>query len=274
VARLLEEDHARPEDLLTEVQAAADALLGFVRARALVPLPDGERPKVAELPPALWGFLRLSVSPPLEAHPREPVIWVDPIDRRWPDRRKQEHLRVLNRSAVALALAHELVGHYAQNSVDRRAPTTTQKIALSPVFIEGWAHYVERMLLDEGYLQGATRARLAVERSMMVHAARLVAVVRLHAMSAKLDDVAAQLQAEVGLDEVQARREAERAAADPLALAETLGRVEIEKLRADYRAARPQAPLGVFHQALLAHGSPPVTVLRKLLIPEDTSSPF
>jgi uncharacterized protein (DUF885 family) len=214
------------------------------------------------------------MSPPLEARAREPVIWVDPIDRTWPERRKQEHLRAFNRSAIQVALQHELVGHYVQATADRRAPTTMQKIALSSLFTEGWAHYVERMLLDEGYLQGDARVRLAVERSTLIHAARLVAVVRLHAMGARLEDVAAQLQVEAGLDDAQARREAERCAADPLALSETLGRVEIEKLRDDYLAAHPQATHGAFHAALLSHGSPTVMVLRHLLLPGGQGSPF
>jgi uncharacterized protein (DUF885 family) len=274
VVRILEDDHARPEDLARDTQALVDALFGFVRERGLVPLPDGERPRVADMPPALWGYLRVSASPPLEARAREPVVWVDPVDRKWPDRRKQEHVRALNRSATVLALLHELAGHYLQGAADRRAPTTMQKIALAPVFLEGWAHYVERMVLDEGFLPGDARVRLAVERSVIVHAARLVAAVRLHCMGARIDDVVAQLVSEAGLDEAQARREAERATVDPMALSETLGRVEIEKLRDDYRAAHPGATLGAFHAALLAHGSPPVTVLRRLLLPERSSSPL
>ena len=173
---------------------------------------------------------------------------------------------------MTLALMHELCGHFTEGLANRKAPTTGQKIALSPVFIEGWAHYVERLLVDEGFLAGDVRLRLAVERSAILHAARLIAVVRLHAMGAKLDDVAAQLATEAG--STRGRRAARRSARRSIrsAMAETLGRVEIEKLRADYRAANPSASLGAFHDALLRHGSPPVTVLRRLLLPGDTSA--
>jgi uncharacterized protein (DUF885 family) len=273
IGKILEEDHSRPEELLDRAQAVSDSLFKFLSDGGLLPVPD-ERPKVAELPPALWGFVRLAMNAPLEARPREPVLWIDPVDRRWPDRKKQEHLRAFNRPLMVVALIHQLAGHYIQGVLDRAAPTTAQKIALSPVFLEGWAHYVERMIVDEGFLAGDVKVRLAMERSMMLHAARLVAAVRLHAMGAKLDEVAAQLVAEAGLDEGQARREAERAAADPWTIAETLGRVELEKLRADYRAQNPSTTLGSFHAALLHHGSPPVTELRRQLLPNDTSSPF
>ena len=62
-------------------------------------------------------------------------------------------------------ILHDAIGHYAQAELDRQAPTTMQKIALSPLFIEGWAGYVEEMMLDEGYLAGDVRVQLAVTKA-------------------------------------------------------------------------------------------------------------
>jgi uncharacterized protein (DUF885 family) len=273
-ARLVEDDHAKPEELLPQAQAAVESAVQFVRDHKLVTLPDPERPKVLEMPPARWGFVQLALAGPLDPKPRDAVLYVDPVDKTWPERRKQEHLRTLNRAALLMAVLHDVVGRYVLAERDRRAPTTTLKIALAPAFVEGWAGYVERMMLDEGFAAGDAKVRFAVERAALLRAGRLVAAVRLHALGAKLDDVIKVFLDEAGCDADQARREAERAAIDPWVALDALGRIEIEKLRDDWRAAHPSATLGEFHDALLAHGTPPVAVLRKLLLPGDNHSPL
>jgi len=55
---------------------------------------------------------------------------------------------------------------------------------------------------------------------------------------------------------------------------DALGRIELAKLRDDYRDAHEGTSLGAIHDAMLAHGSPPVTVLRKILLPGDHRSPL
>jgi uncharacterized protein (DUF885 family) len=273
-AKLLEEDHAKPDELLAQVDAQLAQLAAFMRAERPLTLPQPERPRVVEMPPALWGFAQLCQPGPLEARPREALLYVDPVDGSWPDRKKQEHLRAFNRASLVLTLLHEVAGHYVQAERDRRAPTTMQKVALAPGFLEGWAHYAERMMLSAGYLPGDLRVQLAVERSTMTRAARLVAAVRLHAFGAKIDDAVKVFTDEAYLEDYAARREAERAASDPLVLVDALGRMELEKLRDDYRAAHAEATLGAVDDALLAHGSPPVTILRRILLPGDTRSPL
>ena len=273
LAKLIEDDHGKPDELQQQAQAAVETMIAFVRGEHLATLPDPERPKVVDMPPASWGFALLSMAAPLE-RARDAYLYIDPIAPNWPERRKQEHLRAFNRSVMVLTLMHDVIGHFLEAERNRRAPTTMQKISLSPDFLEGWPHYVEKMMLDEGFASGDAKLRIAVERSIMLRAARLSAVVRLHALNAKLDDVVKLFTDEALLDDFVARREAERALVDPLVAADALGRLAIERLRDDWRAAHPDGTLGGFHDALLAHGSPPIWVLRKLLLPGDAGAPL
>ena len=277
VGKALEDDHAKPEDLLLSAQQQLDAAVAFVRSQRLFTLPDPERPKVTEMPPALWGYMQLQMAGPLEQKPHDADLFVDPVqpDKSWTDKRKPpEQLRVFNRPVMIRTMLHDAIGHYVEAELDRHAPTTMQKIALSPLYVEGWAGYVEEMMLAEGFLPGDAKVRIAVARATMLRAARLVAVVRLHALGAKLDDVAKVFTDEVGLDDYQSRREAERAATDPLVLGDALGRIIILKLRDDWRAAHPGASTGAFHDAFLRHGTPAPALLRRLLLPTDTASPL
>jgi uncharacterized protein (DUF885 family) len=116
--------------------------------------------------------------------------------------------------------------------------------------------------------------RVAAARASVLRAARLVAAVRLHALGAKLDDATKVFTDEAALDDATARREAERAALDPMVLDDALGRIAIDKLRDDWRAAHVGVPLGQFHDALLRHGTPSPIFLRKVLLPGDTASPL
>jgi uncharacterized protein (DUF885 family) len=274
VGKLLEEDHAKPDELMAQAQTAVDALVSLARDSHLFTLPSPERPRVAEMPPVEWGLLQLSQAGPLETRPRESLLYVDPVDKAWPKERKSEHLRALNRAVLMLSVVHEVAGHYVEAERNRRAPTTMEKIALAPAFLEGWAHYAERMALDGGLGAGDPRLQLAVERSTLLRAARLVASVRLHALGGKLEDAVKVFTDEAYLEEYPARREAERAAADPLVGLDTLGRLELEKLRNDWRASHEDATLGAAHDAMLSNGSPPVTLLRRLLLPGDSGEPL
>ncbi|MGZ3407157.1 MAG: DUF885 family protein, partial [Polyangia bacterium] len=274
VSKLLEEDHGKPEELLTSAQQMLESAVEFARTQHLWTAPEPERPKVIEMPPALWGYMQLQMAGPLEQRAHEAYLYVDPVDKSWPDRKKQEHLRTFNRPVMARTMLHEALGHYVQAEIDRHAPTTMQKVALSPLFVEGWAAYVEEMMLAEGWLPGDARVRVAAARGTVLRAARLVAAVRLHALGGKIDDAVKVFTDEAGLEDVPARREAERAAIDPMVLADALGRIAIIKLRDDWRAAHVGAPLGQFHDALLRHGTASPILLRRMLLPGDTASPL
>jgi uncharacterized protein (DUF885 family) len=272
--KMIEDDHGKPEELMSAAQEALEAAVAFVRAQKLWSAPEPERPKVVEMPPGLWGFALLQMPGPLEPKPHDAFLYVDPVGKSWSDKRRNEHLHAFNRSTMVRTLVHEGVAHYMQAEIARHAPTTMQKIAGSLLFVEGWASYVEEMLLAEGFMAGDAKLRVVTARASALRAARLVAAVRLHALGTKFDDVVKIFTDEIGLDDYSARREAERVAADPLVLADALGRVAILKLRDDWRTANPSAALGAFHDALLHHGTASPILLRKLLMPADRASPL
>jgi uncharacterized protein (DUF885 family) len=273
VARTLEDDHAAAEELVPSVATSLDRIASFVRDKKLLTLPPGG-PKVAEMPPFLWGYASLSSAGSLETRVRDAFFYVDPVDRGWNKKRREDHLRALNRAQLELTALHEVYpGHFVQGEAARRAPSTIERVAQSGAFVEGWAHYAERLAIAQGY--GDEHLELAALREALTRACRLVAALKLHAFGAKLDDAVKIFTDEGYLDDLAARREAERGAYDPAYLAHALGRLEIEKLRDDYRAARGEAfSLAEFHDKLLAHGAAPVPLLRKLLLPGDAGPPL
>ncbi len=275
VTKVIEDDHGKAEELLPQAQGQVDALVAFLKSHDLLDLPRApgiERPLVVEMPPEKWGYVMLHVAGPLEGKPHDPVVYVDPVDKTWT--RKQEHLRLLNHSAMLAALLHELVGHYIQGEQNRQIASLPLRAAFDPFFLEGWAHYAERMLLAEGFAPDDPRVRMQVERTTLLKAARLVASVKLHALGARLEDAVKVFTDEAGLDDAGAKHEAERVAADPMVLGDTVGRLILQKLQVDWLAAHANDDLSDFHAAVLSHGSLPPIALRRLLLPEDANAPL
>jgi uncharacterized protein (DUF885 family) len=271
--RLVEDDHFKAEELLLKTQQMVEQLwlLGKpsqaqrpTTKRTLLPVPPLGLPRVVEMPPQLSGLLRLSANAPLEKRPHDPVVYLDLVPRGAAERARIEQLRALNRATLLATLTHEVLGHFLVSLARRQAPTLMQRISSSAVFDEGFATYAERLVLEEAYPNDA-RLRWVVERNAQLRLLRLLATIKFHAQGAKFDDIVRLFSDELDLDDYQARKESERVALDPMAGAEALGRMELDRLRTDWQATHEE-PLGAFHAALLSHGGIPIEALREELL--------
>jgi uncharacterized protein (DUF885 family) len=265
--RIIEDDHGKADELVSRAQQIADQLFGLGREHGLLPVPPLGLPRAVEMPAQLAGFVRLVANGPLEKRPRPPQLYIDTVPHAAGEHARLEHLRLFNRPTMVVTLAHDLLGHFLVGLARRQAPTLMQRVQASVLLDEGMAHYAEALALSpEGPFAGDVRVRLVVERDAQLRLVRLLASIRFHAQGARLEQVAQLFSDECGLDDYTARKEAERVALDPLAGAEALGKLEIERLRADWFAAHPDASLGAFHAALLSHGGTPIELVREVVL--------
>jgi uncharacterized protein (DUF885 family) len=81
------------------------------------------------------------------------------------------------------------------------------------------------------------------------------------------DEAVAFFEKNAYMNHSNAVREAQRGTADPTYLVYTLGKLEILKLREDYKKKLgPAYTLEGFHNALLSLGYPPISVARQILL--------
>jgi uncharacterized protein (DUF885 family) len=264
--RMVEDDHAKAEELTLKTQLIVDAIGTWGHDIALLPVPPTGLPRVLDMPPQLSGLAQLDANGPLEKHPRPPVFYLEPATTQPSEKARTELLRTLNRSTLVLTLSHDLLGHFLVGLARRQAPTLMQRVSASLLLDEGFATYAERRLLDGGPFADDPKIRFVVERETQLRLLRLLASIRFHAQAARFDDVVRLFAEQTDLDDTQARREAERVALDPFAGAEALGWMEIDRLRSDWQAAHPTSSLRELHNALLAHGGTPIEMLRELLL--------
>lgn len=227
---------------------------------AVVETPEFERETV---------LAQMDAPGPLERVSTKAYYYVTPPDPHDPPRVQELYLEQFNDFERPLTSAHEVYpGHFVNFTIDRHLPLSlTEKLLGTNVFAEGWAHYCEQMMVDEGWGNGDPRVRLFQLKWALVREARYVVGVKLHTGSMTIAQAEQFFEREAFLDPADARIEAKRGTEDPLYGYYTLGKLEILKLRSDYKKKMgARFTLAGFHAALLAYGDFPVPLIRPLIL--------
>jgi uncharacterized protein (DUF885 family) len=140
----------------------------------------------------------------------------------------------------------------------------------STAFVEGWAHYCEQMMVDEGFKRDDHTVRLGQLAEALIRLCRFVVGIRLHCEDLSVEQGVRFFREEAFLEEPSARREAERGTFDPSYILYTAGKLMILKLREDYKAhVGARYSLRTFHDGLLANGTIPIWLHRALMLGEQ-----
>lgn len=251
-----------------ETLASATA---FVRAKRLVSVPDTPV-QVITMPRFRQGVsLAYCDSPgPLEKE-LGTFYAVSPIPDDWTDAQATSFLREYNDYAIHDLTMHEAMpGHYLQLAHANRSGSTLRAVLASGSFIEGWANYGERMMVEAGYLDGDPLLRLTVLK------------LRLRVITNALLDIGIQAE---GMTREQAMAlmtrtafQQEREASGKWVRANLtsaqlpvyfVGYSEHVALREEaQRRGGAAFDLKAYHDELLSHGSPPVRYVRALMFGE------
>lgn len=223
---------------------------------------------VEETPPFArsGSFASMDTPGAYETKATEAFYYVTPVEKDWDLKHREEHLRLYNRYVVSMIDVHEVwPGHYLQFLYAPRFPTKARKLLFCGTNAEGWAHYAEQMTVDEGFGGGDPKIRLAQLQEALLRDCRYVVGVKLHTQGMTVED-GAKVFVEKGFQEpANAYEEARRGAYNPTYLYYTLGKLQIQELRDEYRKSK-NATLRQFHDAFVAQGALPIPLVRRLLL--------
>ena len=271
-------DHPKRGELVAAAQKTVDELFAFIRTKRLVDLPEGERVIVAAAPVFDLGLASMHSSPPLEPHPVKSYYFITDAQADWSADRQDAWLQKFNYATLADISAHEVApGHYVHSLFMRRTPGKVRRIwiGLNPFpqpssGQDGWAHYAEQLISDEGFKQEDPRYRLAQISEALTRICRLLSGIRLHSGEWTIDQAAGLFEREAHLPVPAARQEAVRGTYDPTYGGYFLGKLAALTLRRDYAAARGAAfNLREFHERVMTNGIAPWWAHRQLLLPGD-----
>jgi uncharacterized protein (DUF885 family) len=279
----IQSEHPTAENLIPEITKKLDSIRKFVVDRKLVTIPSEVRAQVKETPPyrRATSFASMDTPGPFEKRANEAYFYVTPPEADWPEEQKNEWLTSFNSYFSDLVSIHEAYpGHYVQHlHLNASKATRAEKIFGTTSFIEGWAHYCEKMAIDEGFgaptgpnpseedLKRAAKYRMAQAQAAMVRLCRLAVSVKMHTQGMSVDEATKFFQENCYFEEKPARAEAMRGTFDVGYLNYTLGKLQILKLRKDYQAQEgANFSLKKFHDELLSHGMLPIRLLREVML--------
>jgi len=274
-------NHPARGALVPAAQKAVDELQAFVVARNLVALPPSEKVIVAAAPPFDLGLASMHSSPPLETTPVKSYFYVTDAQAQWDAARQDTWLQKFNIPTLTVISAHEVMpGHYVHSVFMRKTPGRIRRIwiGLNPFpqpssGQDGWAHYAEQMMLDQGFRADDPRYRMAQLSEAMTRICRLISGIRQHTGDWTVEQAAQLFEQKAHLPAPAARQEAERGTYDPTYGGYFLGKMAMLKLRDDVQAARGAAfDLRAFHEQVMSNGIAPLWAHRQLLLPGDTGS--
>ena len=283
VLALLAGIHPPPDQLLETFQSQFSGLIAFIKAHHIVTIPSDVEPTLEETPPFMRATTQASMdSPgPFETHSTKAYFNVTLPEKGWSAARVAEHMAAFNVGTITSTAVHEAYpGHYVQFLYVGQFPSKIRKLLGAATNIEGWAHYCEQMMLDEGYLpvgadaRQAKLIRLGQLQDALLRDARYIVAIRMHTGvgGALTTDEAARFFVTEGYQSASiGSMETKRGTSDATYLYYTLGKLEIMKLREDVKTKQGAAfSLEAFHDDFMHQGPAPIKVIRKAMLHDAT----
>jgi len=279
--------HPAPDQLLHAFHDTFDSLVAFIREKQIITLPSDVQPTLEETPPFMRATTFASMDPPgpFETHSKKAYFNVTLPEKGWTAEHVAEHMASFNVGTIVSTSVHEAYpGHYVQFLWTPRFGSKVRKLLGANTNIEGWAHYCEQMMMDEGYAAAPANAtpeqvrqarliKLGQIQDALLRDARFVNSIKLHTGQGEASGAWSMEQAEDFFvkEGYQSRSvgevETKRGTGDPTYLYYTLGKLEIMKLREDYKKKMGAAyTLEGFHDNFMRQGFAPVKVIRKAML--------
>ena len=286
-------EHPKAEDLLEFCRAENKRIEAFCADRDLIGLT--EEPLEIQWTPVFlraFGGAMLASPGPLDKG-QKAFFAITPMPDDWTEEQRESNLREDNDRMLRLLTIHEAVpGHYLQGVYANRCPSIVRAIFGSGLFAEGWAVYVTQVMMDAGYDADDPALMLQHWKFYLRSATNAIIDAKIHC-DGMTEDEAVTLMVEGGFqEEAEARAKFNRARLSSTQLSTYLaGSLEMWEIEREVRrraavasgdprgaAAVPEPRVvGGFGEtpgftyrphleSVLAHGTPPTSLLRRILL--------
>jgi hypothetical protein len=272
---VIEADHPDGAHLVSTARDQLAGLRAFIVAHKIIDLPGTDLPQVAETPEFQRAVVFGEMDPPgpFEMNATKAYYYITPPDAAKSAAEQDAYLSYFNRPLLLNLSVHEaLPGHFVQYLYERANPgwSLARKTAHSYTATEGWAHYSEQMMVDQGLSNHDPKLHLAQLQDALLRDCRLIDSVEMHTHGMSLADATKLMANECFQPPQVAYKEARRGTGDPGYFSYTLGKLMILKLRADTQAKEGKAfTLAHFHDRFQNAGTVPLKVIRREILGVD-----
>lgn len=257
-------------------RAELAALRQFIVEHHVVAVPSDEVCQVAEAPPYNRANGAYINTPGPYDKGVAYTFYIAPPDPAWTAPERAAYIP--GRAALLYTSVHEVwPGHFLQFLHSNRNPSKIAALWVGYTYAEGWAHYGEEMMWDEGLGNGDPEQHIGQLVEALLRDVRYLSAIGMHTRGMSLAQSERMFRERAFYDPGNARQQAARGTYDPEYLKYTLGKLMIRKLRADWVARQPGAATAAdprrywydFHNAFLSYGGPPIPLVRRAMLGED-----
>jgi uncharacterized protein (DUF885 family) len=270
-------DYPPPSELLAVTQSGLDSLAQFVRDKQIIDLPEAPPAKVVETPPfmAATTSAAMDTPGPFEKVATEAYFMMTLPDPTWPKEEQDDFMSQWYRPSISNVSVHEVwPGHYVQFLFAKDYPSDVRKVFATSSNFEGWAHYCEQMMLDEGLHADDPRYRLAEVQDALLRDVRFIVGIKMHTQGMTIEQAQAMFVEQAYQPDPVAESEAKRGTSDATYGYYTMGKLMIMKLREDYKKKMgDKYTLKDFHDTFIKLGPLPLPLIRKAMLGE-IGNPF
>lgn len=274
VLSALEKDHPAPDQLLPAFRNLLTGLRDFIEAKKIITIPSPILPILEETPPFMRATTTASMDTPgaFESKSTEAMFNVTLTEPDWTPQHVEEWMEGFNRGTITSTAIHEAYpGHYVQFLWAKRLNSRVRKLLYCNTNVEGWAHYTEQMMLDEGYGGGDPKLRMGQLQDALLRDARFVVGIEMHTGNMSMEQAKDFFVQEGYQVPAVADIEVKRGTGDPTYLYYTLGKLQILKLREDYKQkVGSKFTLQDFHDRFMEQGGVPLVIIRRAMLGDNS----
>jgi uncharacterized protein (DUF885 family) len=287
-----------PEGDLEAARKQLTMLRDFVQKNNVVTIPNNDEVLVAEAPPYnRENFAFIQVPGPYDKGVAA-TYNIAPPNPKWS--KAEQAAYIASEATLMSTSVHEVwPGHFLQFLHSNANPNKLEGLWVGYAFAEGWAHYTEEMMYEEGLNKGDAEMHIGQLMDALLRDVRLLSSIGLHTQGWTVAQSEKMFREQAFQDPGNARQQAARGTYDPAYLNYTLGKLMIRKLRTDWVAkmragggassaaatapaadagsAPPPAAAGSppasdqalwhdFHDKFLSYGGPPIPLVRKEMV--------
>jgi uncharacterized protein (DUF885 family) len=276
IAESYQKDHPAPDQLLQAFRNTFSGLIDFINQHHIITIPSTIKPILEETPPFMRALTTASMDTPgpYEKVAREAYFNVTLPEKNWPQTRIEEFMTAFNRGTIASTAIHEAYpGHFVQLLWFQKVQSKVRKLIGCGSNIEGWAHYTEQMMIDQGYGNNDPELKVGQLLDALLRNCRYIVGIEMHTGKISYEQGIEFFIKQGYMSHDYAERETKRGTSDPTYLVYTLGKLEILKLREDYRRKMgANYSLEDFHNTFMQQGGVPIKLIRHAMLGNDSPS--
>jgi uncharacterized protein (DUF885 family) len=265
-------NHCKRDDFMQVIENTLPQIVTFINTHHIIDLDSTKPLKVRKTPEFMAGVAGASINSP-GPYDKDAATYynVTPLTSYSADD-AESYLREYNDYVLQILCIHEaLPGHYTQLIYANRSPSIVKSVFGNGSMIEGWACYVERMMIEEGYGK-SPEMQLFYDKWNLREVCNFILDHNIQCENWSKDQVMDLLVRQAFQEKAEAEEKWKRATLSQVQLASYFnGVTEIYELREDMKKKQgAQFDLKKFHEQFLSYGSAPVKEIRELMLGNDT----